>query len=249
MDSKKLDILADKIKEAELILIGIGEEWEAGIADLLKSEKYKNLLDEIGKNNPLLPFIQKELLEDESNDEIVKRYNWYKKLESIISNKNYFIVSLCTDGLIKRIDFKEDRVVEPCGSFSKLQCSEKCTADLYNPDDIKIPVCPHCGKLLVFNNIYAENYAEEGYTDKWQIYMKWLQGTVNRNVCIMELGVGMRFPSVIRWPFEKVAFFNQKANFFRVHSTLYQTAEEIKDRSYGIKADPEEFLKELYNRL
>ena len=73
MDSKKLDILADKIKEAELILIGIGEEWEAGIADLLKSEKYKNLLDEIGKNNPLLPFIQKELLEDESNDDDVKQ--------------------------------------------------------------------------------------------------------------------------------------------------------------------------------
>ena len=79
----------------------------------------------------------------------------------------------------------------------------------------------------------------------WQIYNKWLQGTINKKLCILELGVGMRFPTVIRWPFEKVTYFNQKATLFRVHSKLYQITEEIKDRSFGIESDPMEILKEL----
>ena len=102
-------------------------------------------------------------------------------------------------------------------------------------------------KFLVFNNIDAEKYNEEGYLRKWMIYKKWLQGTVNKNLCILELGVGMNYPSVIRWPFEKIAFYNQKSELFRVHSRLYQITEEIKDRGYGICQKPEDFIRELSN--
>ena len=66
----------------------------------------------------------------------------------------------------------------------------------------------------MLNNVYAENYDESGYLDQWGHYRKWLQGTLNRRLFVLELGVGMRFPSVVRWPFEKVAFFNQKIASF-----------------------------------
>ena len=55
----------------------------------------------------------------------------------------------------------------------------------------------------------------------------------------------MTFPTVIRWPFEKVVFFNQKASLVRVHSMLGQVTEEIADRAYGFSRDPKEFMKEL----
>ena len=80
---------------------------------------------------------------------------------------------------------------------------------------------------------------------QWDKYKKWLQGTVNRNVCILELGVGMKYPTVIRWPFEKITFFNNKAKLFRVHSRLYQITEEIKEKSYGLCQKPEDFIREL----
>ena len=48
--------------------------------------------------------------------------------------------------------------------------------------------------------------------------------------------------TVIRWPFEKIVYFNQKANIFRVHSKLYQLTEEIKDRGYKIEKKPMDFL-------
>ena len=50
---------------------------------------------------------------------------------------------------------------------------------------------------------------------------------------------------MIRWPFEKVVFFNQKASLVRVHSMLGQVTEEIADRAYGFSRDPKEFMKEL----
>lgn len=232
--------LVDRIADADLVLIGIGEEFEI-------------------KNS--------EIEKEDGCQAVLKRKKCYEQLKSLIEDKNYFIVSLCVDGIIHDVGLDSDRIVEPCGSLRKLQCSDKCTSDIYEPDlsllkkikamiegkcnenEIELPACPKCGKPLAFNTILAENYAEEGYLDKWGLYTKWLQGTVNRKICLLELGVGMRFPTVIRWPFEKITYYNQKAMLFRVHSRLYQIAEKVKDRSIGIKAEPVEFLIELSNEI
>lgn len=233
--------IRDKIKDAELVLVGIGEELEI--------KKY-------------------ETEGNEGQNAVKKRKECYQQLKELIKDKNYFIVTLCMDGIIQEAELDKKRIVEPCGSFYKLQCSNKCTPDIYEPEnwqiekirkfiegkctesDINMPLCSKCNKArLTFNTILAENYAEEGYLDMWQIYNKWLQGTINKKLCILELGVGMRFPTVIRWPFEKVAYFNQKATLYRVHSKLYQITEEIKDRSFGIESEPMEFLKELSNQI
>mgnify|MGYP003307054933 CR=1 FL=1 len=67
------------------------------------------------------------------------------------------------------------------------------------------------------NHIGAKKYSEEGYLKKWNLYMKWLQGSLNRNIRILELGVGMKYPSVIRWSFEKVTLINNKAKFITAY--------------------------------
>lgn len=258
-----IEQLKEKLSDAELVLVGLGEEWEIKAADFKTDERYVKTAFRCGEDSPLLPYVQKVLIEEQIS-KVKETQKAYEQLAVLLKDKNYFLVSLCTDGLVHHVGFKEDRIVEPCGTIRKMQCSEKCSAELYEAEpeflkeikkllndeteasQIKMPICPKCGKPLVLNTILAENYAEEGYLDKWQLYTKWLQGTVNKKVCILELGVGMRFPTVIRWPFEKVAFFNQKASFFRVHSKLYQITEEIKDRSYGIKKSPKEFIAELF---
>lgn len=255
--------IQQKIKEADLVLIGIGEAFEIKVSELENNDSYAQALKECRGQECLIPYIEKLFIEESNADVVRKRKETYHNLSAVINDKNYFIVSLCTDGLIHHSDINSERIVEPCGSISKLQCSESCSKELYevNPGFLqkvrelvegkqkervqKIPVCPKCGKPLVFNRMPAENYLEEGYLPQWELYTKWLQGTVNKNLCILELGVGLRYPSVIRWPFEKVAFFNQKASFFRVHSKLYQIAEEIKDRAFGINQQEDEFLREL----
>ena len=76
----------------------------------------------------------------------------------------------------------------------------------------------------------------------WDKYTKWLQGTLNRNVLILELGVGLKYPRVIRFPFEKAAYFNKKADFIRVHGRLYQMTEELGDKGISIAQNAVAFL-------
>lgn len=259
MPCDKIKQVVEDIREADLILVGIGEEMDLH-RQLRSDERYLKLSETINEKW-LLPYVEKVMLNEMGQE----KREIYAELERCLKNKNYFIVSLCRDGVIADTGLIKDRIVEPCGAYKKLQCVEGCSKDLYEipgkllaqvetglsdgnfPGEIERPVCPHCGKALVFNNIDAVPYVEEGYLDKWSIYQKWLQGSLNKKLCILELGVGMKYPTVVRWPFEKIAFFNLKATLYRVHSRLYQTTEELKERSYGICQRPEEFLKELSN--
>lgn len=256
-ENNMIERVIEKIKDADLVLVGLGEELNL-LKDVKKSEKYNEITKRV-KREWVLPFVEMLMLEDAKKEKI----EIYKMLARILEKKNYFVVSLCQDGIIGQAGFHKERIVEPCGSYHKLQCSEKCSMELYDvpkeipaqlrafmegektEDQLIQPICPVCGKPLVFNNSNAVNYLEEGYLDQWMIYKKWLQGTVNKKLCILEIGVGMKYPTVIRWPFEKVAFFNQKAELFRVHSWLYQITEEISDKGYGICQRPEEFIREL----
>ncbi len=261
--------IVEKINEADLILIGLGEELDT--LTLLKHDsQYQRRLETI-ENSWLAPYM--ESVEIKKHGEEIK--DLYTRFSNCLKGKNYFIVSLCRDGLVRESGFDAERIVEPCGGYGKMQCSVGCSAELYDvpedilrqvegylneidtsdvtkkeidiPDYIKEPVCPHCGKPLVFNNVAAAHYVEEGYLPQWSVYKKWLQGTVNKKVCLLELGVGMKYPTVIRWPFEKIAFYNQKAELIRVHDRLYQLTEEIKGKGIGICRKPEEFMKELSN--
>ena len=184
----------------------------------------------------------------------------YHILGKLLENKNYYIVSTCVDDYIYDTDLEKDRIVTPCGGYRLEQCTDNCEhkvweaddkliADIYeslrkgtNLNEIEKPLCHKCGSKIIFNNIKADNYEEKGYLEQWNKYTKWLQGTVNKKLCVIELGVGMQFPTVIRWPFEKIVYYNQKSSLFRIHSKLYHLTEEIKDRGYSINKNPVDFL-------
>ena len=109
-------------------------------------------------------------------------------------------------------------------------------------------ICPHCGAPLTGNTIEAHPYIEEGYLPQWNRYTQWLTGTFNKDLVILELGVGFANPGVIRFPFEKTAFFNQGSFFLRVNQTFPQTTEELKDRAQGVHQNSVDWIiKSDYN--
>lgn len=255
-------MLAQDIKDAELILIGIGNEMQVKLQTLNEIPDFQKKIHELEeqKREWLRPFLIRYYLKKEFHADIVKAYD---QLRNMIEGRNYFIVSLSTDDLLRDIGFREDRMVFPCGTYHLLQCEKNCCGKLFSIEedlwenicdwvegrefleDLAEPVCPDCGAPLVMNQYGQTAYNESGYLENWKKYTRWLQGTVNRKLCILELGVGMEFPSVIRWPFEKICFYNQKSVFWRVHSSLYQLSEEIKMRGKSIREDPVIFLKEI----
>ena len=265
MAMEKKDV-RDLLEEAELVLVGLGEDFD-DVRTLNKSDEYKKgrtLLEEANLHW-LIP-VWMEYCRVRIGDDAVRKS--LHKLATMLQDKNYFIVATSTNRTITEIPWKSSRLVMPCGSTVKKQCAKGCSAELEKltaeeserlyvafeqlfrgelpetgfPD---LGRCKECNGDMICNTIYAESYNEAGYLDEWQIYMKWLQGTLNRKLVILELGVGMRFPSIIRWPFEKVAFFNQKASFYRINERLFHMTEELGAKGIGIAQNAIDWINQL----
>lgn len=260
MDSRMSELI-ERVQDAELVLVGLGEAFQYDWNLLVQDARYQEIECEIGGNEKyiwIIPFLQKMILQK------VREEKWnaaYVGLENILKDKNYFIVSLCMDDYIYGSGLNEKRIVTPCGGFRKMQCNKNCSHILsdvpqesfdavlqyYNKElpleALKEPTCSICGEKLRFNQLGVDQYAEEGYLDRWSEYTKWLQGTVNKKLCVLELGVGLEYPTIIRFPFEKIVFYNQKAFLYRVHPSLYQLGEEIADKGRGINENPVDFLR------
>ena len=148
------------LAESELVLVGIGEEWE-------KSPE--------GAEG-------------------------YACLEKLLAGKNYFIVTTAADGKIRESGLPVDRIAE------------------------------------------AGAAGEDG-ASAWDTYMKWLQGTLNKRLLILELGVGFRMPDAVRWPFERIAYLNRQAKLFRVHGKLPQLPENLEGKGVSIRENSIKWLK------
>ena len=236
MEKEIQDLLAD----ADIVLIGIGEVFERKDA-LFETAEYQIRK----KEQPLLAGFEKlQYWKEHPDDKVLNAYN---RLYELVKDKDYFVVTTCMDDRIYDSNFPAEKITAPCGTWRYLQCSDCCTDELLPVSEMMVqeskPIyCPNCGKEVVFNQVTCDKYNETGYMAQWVEYRNWLQKTINRKVCILELGVGMKYPTIIRWPFEKIAFCNQKASFVRVHRTLYQLSEELHGKGNSIEADPIDFL-------
>lgn len=86
---------------------------------------------------------------------------------------------------------------------------------------------------------------EAGETaESWEKYLHWLSFTLNQKLCVLELGVGFKYPDVIRFPFEKASYFNQKSRYIRINQQFPQLSAEIAERGVSIKRNPAEFFTE-----
>lgn len=142
----------------------------------------------------------------------------YDTLYQMVEGKPWFIVTLNTDDLIYESHFNRMLIVAPCGSEAS------------------------------GNVVTNEDYDESEYLPQWQFYMNWLTATLGKKLCILELGVGMMYPSVVRMPFERTVQLNQKSHLIRVHSKLAFVPEEIVERSLCISENPVELLSKMHKK-
>ncbi len=247
------DVILEKINESEKVLIGIGEEFER-IEFLNEQEEFvktMNLLVDYDRID-LKPLLTDIYLEKDD-----KLKSALRNLYQIVKDKDYYLISTCQTEMFENIGFDAGRVVTPCVNMKLLQCENACdnslrTMDLNEKDMIcqglkkgeivEIGTCEACGKKMILNSLYAEKYNEKGYAESWENYRKWLQTTVNKKLTILELGVNLGFPSVIRFPFEKVAFYNQKSCFIRVNEKLYQLSQDLQGKGIPVEKNAIDWL-------
>lgn len=103
----KIKELTEKVDDAQLILIGLGEDFQYDWEVLLQDVRYQEIEQEIRENAEqiwVIPFLQKMILLQKQKDRWKKAYD---VLAGLVKDKNYFVVSLCMDDRIYEADFDE----------------------------------------------------------------------------------------------------------------------------------------------
>ncbi|MBQ9314153.1 MAG: Sir2 silent information regulator family NAD-dependent deacetylase [Clostridia bacterium] len=184
----------------------------------------------------------------------------YKKIFDLVKNKEYFVITTNVDDQFYKTGFDKDKIFRVQGSYALNQCSKGCHNRLYSnvelvnnmldsiDDDLKVPtelvpICPVCGESM------EPNLRKDGYfiqDDVWykqnDKYEKFLDENKNKNVLLLEFGVGFNTPGIIRFPFEQMTSQNENWKLIRFNKED-MTFLELDDRFIGIKEDINKFFR------
>ena len=197
----------------------------------------------------------------------LNRYNetplkLYQELYEIVKNKEYFVLSTNVDGQFYNSGFDRKKVFEIQGDYSYLQCENACHNKLYNNRDLvekwlqntkdcEIPSnlimkCPVCGGNMDMNLRKDENFVQdEHWYEMSQRYDEFLNKIQNKNVVLVEIGVGFNTPGIIRFPFEQMTANNVKTTLIRINKDYPLPMLEIRNRTISFDEDTNKIIEDL----
>lgn len=196
----------------------------------------------------------------------------YMKLLDLVSDKDFFVVTSNCDRQFMRTGFPMERVFEAQGSYDRLMCAKGCSDDVYDikpiidkllplidpetfmiSDESAIPHCPHCGAGLF---AAVRNYPE--YKDEKQRYYDWVESTIGKKLCLIEIGVGFNTPVVIRWPFDRLTYAHENAHLFRInrayrewegHEGYSMFPRELEGKASSLPYDAKDVIESLHRLM
>lgn len=252
MLTEKMDLVKQKIEDADMVLVAVGDEFDG--EELLSSNfEYAKHCEKLSENHLewVVPYLNHYYL---NKTDIIK--NALNGLLKCLDGKNYFILSCSMSGLMENSLLNKDRIVDICGSIYEnvyditpeindkiISVIEDCIHKQCDWDKLSQRIQQIVSGGFEFNTLYSEKFTEEKHKDQWNAYLKWLQGTLNKKICILELGVGLRYLNVIRLRCEKICEMNQKAFLVRVHKNFYQSASQIANKSMSISSNSLDFME------
>ena len=146
----------------------------------------------------------------------------YKRLLEMVQGKEYFVITTNVDGQFVKAGFNPDKVFEVQGDYGLMQCATACHPKRYSNKSIVkqmvaqqkncrvpselVPVCPVCGGPMEINVRKDHFFVED---ERWHAlahrYYEFIQKACDKKLVLLEYGVGYNTPSIIRFPFERMA--------------------------------------------
>lgn len=283
-EDKILEIISDSIKTSKHVLIGggAGLSASAGI-DYTDSNTFSKLFPRWVEKGYRMQY---EFIGFEDWTEGERWAYWathmnhvfykfppsplYKKLNEIIKDRDFFVITSNADGMFIKSGFDEDRVFQAQGNYDRLMCMKHCTNETWHTKpfidraleaidhetfsvaDSAIPTCPNCGGKMTVAFRMREDY------EQWaERYQNWITGIMDKKLTVMEFGVGFNTPGVIRRPFEYLVYSHENVLFVRVNKSYInyantgypQIPEQIKEKSISVNGDAGDFINRLHKYM
>lgn len=186
----------------------------------------------------------------------------YEELLTLVKNKKYFVITTNVDGQFEIAGFEKEKIFATQGDYSLLQCENACHDKLYNNKEMiekwlkltenckipkeLVPKCPVCGKNMEMNLRKDANFVQdENWYKQYKNYEDFLDRTQNKNVVLLEIGVGFNTPGIIRFSFEQMAYDNLETILIRINKDYPQTMLEIENRTISFDEDTKQIIEDL----
>jgi len=180
----------------------------------------------------------------------------YQALLSVVADKDYFVITSNVDAMFYKTGFAANRIYTPQGDYARLQCVKPCTFETWptkpvidkilpaiDPesfavsDSSLIPRCPRCGGRVFLNVHLDAGYNAKPYEEGMRAYRTWLSAAADKKLLLLELGVGLNSPGVIRWPFEYMTRQLPYTRLIRVNTHAPEVPPDLMDRSISMECD------------
>lgn len=178
----------------------------------------------------------------------------YKELLELVKDKNYFVITTNVDGQFETAGFNIEKIFAVQGDYRFLQCENACHNKLYDnkemveewlkhTENLKIPKqlvpkCPVCGGNMEMNLRKDANFVQdENWYKQAQKYDEFLYRIENKNVVLLEIGVGFNTPGIIRFPFEQMTYQHLKTILIRINKDYPMVRQEIENKAISFDED------------
>ena len=186
----------------------------------------------------------------------------YQELLEFVKDKNYFVITTNVDGQFETAGFDKEKIFAVQGDYRFLQCENACHNKLYDnkemveewlkhTENLKIPKqlvpkCPVCGGNMEMNLRKDANFVQdENWYKQAQKYDEFLYRIENKNVVLLEIGVGFNTPGIIRFPFEQMTYQHLKTILIRINKDYPMVRQEIQNKAISFDEDIHQIVADV----
>ena len=271
----RINKMKQLLKEADCILIGAGSGLSTAAGLKYSGENFQKNYKEFIQKYHFEDLYSASFYEFKTQEEkwaffskmiLLNRYNkpltLYKELYDIVKDKNYFVITTNVDGQFEISGFDKEKIFAVQGDYKYLQCENACHNKLYDNSEIvkkwtanmkecKIPSelvmkCPVCGGNMDMNLRKDDKFVQdENWYKQLKAYKDFLKEMKNKNVVLLEIGVGFNTPGIIRFPFEKMTMENSKTRLIRINKNYLKCFLDIADKAITFTEEVKQILDDL----
>lgn len=186
----------------------------------------------------------------------------YQEVLDMVKDKEYFVITTNADGQFEIAGFQKENIFAVQGDYEFLQCENACHNQLYDNkefvkkwlEEIKdckipskyVPKCPVCRGNMELNLRKDANFVQdENWYQQSEKYEAFLEKTKNKNVVLLEIGVGFNTPGIIRFPFEQMTYNDLKTTLIRINKDYPKTMLEINNKTISFDEDTNQIIEDL----
>ena len=121
----------------------------------------------------------------------------------------------------------------------------KHTKDCKIPSHL-VPKCPVCGGNMEMNLRKDANFVQdENWYKQAKQYDQFLDEIKDKNVILLEMGVGFNTPGIIRFPFEQMTYQHLKTTLIRMNKDYPMVSQEIQNKTISFDEDIHQIIADV----